>query len=190
MLALSKGENMKLKLLSLLAAGLILSGTAGAEYYAGAGYGVSWNGGHAWTNGAKEDYETFSDFWSVFGGTVIPTEYLDLRAEGEFVRLRPEPDHGKARRLDALMANLIGVIPNVDLPVQPYVGLGLGYGRWSHKNTVVKQFIAGVEYDLDQYPVGLALEYKHLSPNETGGSGANRAKINSDTLMLKVKYLF
>ena len=60
-----------------------------------------------------------------------------------------------------------------------------------HKNTVVKQFIAGAEYNLDQYPVGFALEYKHLSPNETGGkSQRNRSKINSDTLMLKVKYLF
>ena len=128
--------------------------------------------------------------WSLFGGTVIPTDYLDLRAEGEFVRLKVDPDKGKERKLDAAMVNLIGVIPNVDLPIQPYVGLGLGYGRWDHKNTVVKQFIAGVEYGLDQYPVGLALEYKHLSPNESGGSGAYRSKINSDTLMLKVKYLF
>ena len=65
---------MKLKMLSLLAAGLILTGAAGAEYYAGAGYGISWNGGHAWTDGVKYDYETFSNIWSVFGGVVIPTE--------------------------------------------------------------------------------------------------------------------
>lgn len=181
---------MKLKTLSLLVAGLIFAGSVGAEYYAGAGYGVSWNGGHAETKGKKYDYDTFSGMTSLFGGTVIPTEYLDLRAEGEYVRLKAEPDTGKTRKLQAVMANLIGVIPNVDLPVQPYVGLGLGYGRWDHKNTVVKQFIAGVEYDLDQYPVGFALEYKHLSPNETGGSGAYRSKINSDTIMLKVKYLF
>ena len=181
---------MKLKTLFLLASALILTGTAGAQYYAGAGYGVSWNGGHAWTNGKKYDYETFSNIWSLFGGTVIPTEYLDFRAEGELMQLKAKPDKGKVRRLDAAMFNLTGVIPNVDWPVQPYVGLGLGYGRWDHKNTFIKQFIAGVEYDLDQYPVGFALEYKHLSPNETGGSGANRAKINSDTVMLKVKYLF
>ena len=181
---------MKLKTLSLLLAGLIATGTAGAEYYAGAGYGVSWNGGHAWTNGKKYDYETFSGMLSLFGGVVIPTEYLDLRAEGELVRLKAEPDTGSARELKAAMVNLIGVIPNVDSPLQPYVGLGLGYGRWDHKNTAVKQFIAGVEYDLDQYPIGFALEYKHLSPNETGGSGLYRSKINSDTVMLKAKYLF
>ena len=181
---------MKLKTLSLLATALILTGTAGAEYYAGAGYGINWNGGHAWTNGKKYDYETFSDIWSIFGGTVIPTEWLDLHAEGEYVQLKVDPDGGKDRKLQAVMANLTGVIPNVDWPVQPYVGLGLGYGRWDHKNTVVGQFIAGVEYNLDQYPVGFAVEYKHLVPNETGGSGGNRSKINSDTVMLKVKYLF
>ena len=181
---------MKLKTLSLLVAGLILAGTAGAEYYAGAGYGMSWNGGHAWTSGKKYDYETFSRMLSLFGGTVIPTEWLDLRAEGEFIHLNAKPDVGKSRQLDTMMANLIGIIPNVDLPVQPYVGLGLGYGRWDHRYTVTKQFIAGMEYDLDQYPVGFALEYKHLSPNETGGRGDHIAKINSDTIMLKAKYLF
>ena len=181
---------MKLKTLSLLTAALILTGTAGAEYYAGAGYGVSWNGGHAWTDDIKYDYETFSNMWSLFGGTVIPTDKLDLRVEGEFLHLKADPDVGKSRTLDAAMANLIAVIPNVDLPVQPYVGIGLGYGRWDHKNTVVGQFIAGAEYDLEQYPVGFALEYKHLKPNETGGKGGYISKINSDTIMLKVKYLF
>ena len=181
---------MKLKILSLLVACLMLSGTVDAEYYAGAGYGISWNGGYAKTNDKKYDYKTFSGLWSLFGGTVIPTEYLDLRAEGELFQLKAKPDTGKTRELKAVMANLIAVIPNVDLPVQPYVGLGLGYGRWDHKNTVVKQFIAGAEYDLDEYPVGFALEYKHFSPNEAGSSGGNRSKINSDTLMLKAKYLF
>ena len=181
---------MKLKTLSLLVAGLIFAGTAGAENYMGAGYGFSWNGGHAWTDGKKYDYETFSNIWSLFAGSVIPTEWLDLRAEGEFIHLKANPDFGKSRKLDTLMANLVGVIPNVDLPVQPYVGLGLGYGRWDHKNTVVKQFIAGVEYDLEQQPIGFVLEYKHLSPNEIGGSSDHIAKINSDTIMLKAKYLF
>lgn len=181
---------MKIKNLLCGITCFVLASISVAEYYAGAGYGISWNGGHAWTNGTKYDYETFSGMWSLFGGTVIPTEYLDLRAEGELVRLKAEPDTGSSRELKAAMANLIGVIPNVDLPVQPYVGLGLGYGRWDHKNTVVKQLIAGVEYDLDQYPVGFALEYKHLSPNETGGNGGYRSKINSDTIMLKAKYLF
>lgn len=181
---------MKLKTLSLLAAGLVLTGSVGAEYYAGAGYGVSWNGGHAWTDGRKYDYETFSGIWSLFGGAVIPTEWLDFRAEGEIMRLQAEPDVGKKRELKTAMANLIAVIPNVDSPLQPYVGLGLGYGRWDHKNTVVKQFIAGVEYDLEQYPVGFALEYKHFSPNETGGKADHISKINSDTIMLKAKYLF
>lgn len=181
---------MKLKTLSLLASALILTGAAGAEYYAGAGYGFSWNGGHAWTNGKKYEYETFSPMVSLFGGAVIPTEYLDLRAEGEFIHFTADPDKGKSRQMDTVMANLIAVIPNVDLPVQPYVGLGLGYGRWDHTYTVTKQFIAGAEYDLEQYPVGFALEYKHLSPNETGGNGDHISKINTDTLMLKVKYLF
>ena len=179
-----------MKKLSLLVIGLLVSSFVGAEYYAGAGYGLSWNGGHAWTGGQKTDYETFSGMLSVFGGTVIPTEWLDLRAEGELLHLKADADKGPSRELKTVMANLIGMIPNIDSPFQPYIGLGLGYGRWDHKNTAVKQFIAGVEYNLDQYPVGFALEYKHLSPNETGGSGANRSKINSDTVMLKAKYMF
>ena len=181
---------MKVKILSLLAASLILTGGAGAEYYAGAGYGISWNGGHAWTEGVKYNYEKFSGMTSLFGGAVIPTEYLDLRAEGEFLHFTAKPKTGKSRQMDTAIANLVGVIPNVDLPVQPYVGVGLGYGRWDHKYTVVKQFITGVEYDLEEHPLGFALEYKHLSPNETGGKGDHISKINTDTLMLKVKYLF
>ena len=58
---------MKLKTLSLLAAGLIVTGAAGAEYYAGAGYGYSWNGGHAWTNGVIYDFDKFSNVCSFFG---------------------------------------------------------------------------------------------------------------------------
>ena len=181
---------MKLKTLSLLTATLILTGAAGAEYYAGAGYGYSWNGGHAWTGGVKYNYETFSKIWSLFGGTVIPTEQLDLRVEGEFIHLTAQPDVGKSRKLDTMMANLIAVVPNVDLPVEPYVGVGLGYGRFDHKNMFVQQLIAGVEYDLGQYPIGFALEYKHIRPNEAGGRGNHRAKINSDTIMLKAKYMF
>ena len=187
---IERGIFMKLKTLSLLAAGLLLTGAACAEYYAGAGYGISWNGGYAKTNDKRYDYKTFSDAWSLFGGTVIPTDYLDFHAEGEFFQLKAKPDKGKTRELRALMANLIAVIPNVDLPVQPYVGLGLGYGRWDHKNTAFKQLIIGTEYNLDQYPVGFALEYKHISPNEKGSSGKYRSKINSDVLMLKAKYLF
>ena len=138
----------------------------------------------------ERNYETFSPMISLFGGTVIPTDWLDLRAEGEFIHLKVDPDKGKSRKLDAVMANLIGIIPHVDSPIQPYVGFGLGYGLWDHRGTVVKQFILGAEYDLEQHPIGFALEYKHLSPNETGGKGNHKAKINSDTLMLKVKYLF
>ena len=181
---------MKLKTLSLLATGLILAGTAGAEYYTGLGYGYSWNGGHAWTDGKKYGYETFSPMMSLFAGAVIPTEKLDFRAEAEYIHFTAKPDTGKSRQMDTVMANLIAAIPNLDLPVQPYIGGGLGYGRWDHRYTVTKQFIAGLGYDLDQYPVGFALEYKHLSPNKTGGRGDHISKINTDTLMLKVKYLF
>ena len=181
---------MKIKFLSLLTASLLISGTVSAEYYAGAGYGFSWNGGHAWTDGRKSDYETFSGIFSAFMGTVIPTEWLDLKAEAEFLRLSAEPDFGRTRKFQVLMGNLVGVIPNVDLPVKPYVGLGLGYARWDHNNTVAYQVLGGVEYELDQYPVGFALEYKHLWPNENGGKTTTKSRINSDTIMLKVKYLF
>ncbi len=181
---------MKLQFLTLLAAGLLLSCAGHAENYAGAGVGASWNGGHAVTNGQKYDMETFSTLWSLFAGTIIPTEWTDIRVEGEFLRMDVEPDYGRTRQFKALMANATAIIPDTGWFAEPYVGFGLGYARWDHNNTIAGQIIGGVEYDFAQWPVGAALEYRHLWVNEKGGKGYDTSRINSDTLMLKLKYFF
>lgn len=187
---------MKKLFLTCAVVGLLFAGAVRAENYAGLGYGISWNGGHAWTDGRKSDYDTFSKMLSVFAGTVIPTEKFDLRLEGEYLHLNLKPDHGKTRRFRALMANATGVIPNTGWWAEPYVGLGLGYARWDHNNTIAAQGIAGLEkyFELPEWAnntaMAAAVEYRHLWVNEKGGKRNNTSKMNSDTIMFKLKYLF
>lgn len=182
---------MKLKYLSLIAGALVWTSTVQAEDYAGLGYGQSWNGGNAYTNGQKHDFETFSSIWSAFIGRTIPLEWFDMRVEGEFIRMDADADKGRTRQVRALMANATGIIPNTGWFAEPYVGLGVGYARYDHNNTIATQVIGGLEYTFDQWPVATALEYRHLWFNEDGGKNeANRSDLNSDSIMLKVKYLF
>ena len=181
---------MKLQFLTLLTAGLLMSSYAIADNYAGIGLGASWNGGHAYTNGIKYDLETFSPLWSLFAGTVIPTEWTDVRVEGELLRMDVKPDFGRTRQLRAVMANATAVIPNTGWVVEPYAGFGFGYARWDHNNSIAGQILGGVEYNFEQWPVGTALEYRHLWINEKGGKTFSKSKLNSDTLMFKVKYFF
>ena len=187
---------MKKLFLTCLTAGLLACGGATAEYYAGVGYGASWNGGHAWTNGIKSDYDTFSGMWSLFAGTVLPTNWVDFRAEAELLRLDLKPDIGKTRKFRALMGNVTAVIPNTGWWAEPYVGLGMGYARWDHNNALATQVIGGFEktFELPDWANNAAmavdLEYRHLWVNKDGGKRLDVSKMNSDTLMLKLKYLF
>ncbi len=187
---------MKKLFLTCLMAGLLVSGAAVSEYYAGLGYGVSWNGGHAWTNNVKYDYDTFSGMWSLFAGTVLPTDCVDFRVEGELLRLDLEPDVGKTRKFRAIMGNVTAIIPNTGWWAEPYVGGGIGYARWDHNNTIATQVIGGLEktFELPDWANNAAmavdLEYRHLWINENGGKAYSVSKMNSDTLMLKLKYLF
>ena len=187
---------MKKLFLTCLTAGLLVSGAAVSEYYAGLGYGVSWNGGHAWTNNVKYDYDTFSGMWSLFAGTVLPTDWVDFRVEGELLRLDLEPDVGKTRKFRAIMGNVTAIIPNTGWWAEPYVGGGIGYARWDHNNTIATQVIGGLEktFELPDWANNAAmavdLEYRHLWVNENGGKAYSVSKMNSDMLMLKLKYLF
>lgn len=187
---------MKKLFLTCATIGLLFAGAVRAENYAGLGYGASWNGGHAWTNGRKSDYDTFSGIFSLFAGKVIPTDYFDLRVEGEYLHLNLKPEHGKSRRFRGLMANATGIIPDTGWWAEPYVGLGLGYARWDHNNTIAGQVIGGFEkyFELPEWAnntaMAAAVEYKHLWVNENGGKRNNTSKMNSDTVMFKLKYLF
>ena len=182
---------MNLKFLSCLTLTLALSVSVQAENYAGLGIGKSWNGGHAYSDNKKHDFETLSTMWSFYAGKIIPTEWFDLRLEGEFLRMDAHAKHTRTRQVRALMANATGVIPNTGWFAEPYVGMGAGYARYDHNNTLGFQFIGGLEYDFDNYPIGTAVEYRHLWFTEDGGkNNANKSNLNSDTLMLKLKYFF
>lgn len=183
-------------ILTGMAAGLLFSGAATAEYYAGLGYGASWNGGHAWTNGIKNDYDTFSGMLSLFAGTVLPTNWVDFRTEVELLRLDLKPDFGRTRRFRAIVGNVTAIIPETGWWAEPYVGGGIGYARWDHNNTITTQVIGGLEktFELPDWANNAAmavdLEYRHLWVNEDGGKFNNISKMNSDTIMLKLKYMF
>jgi opacity protein-like surface antigen len=94
------------------------------------------------------------------------------------------------------MANATGIIPDTGWWAEPYVGLGLGYARWDHNNTIAGQVIGGFEkhFELPEWAnntaMAAAVEYKHLWVNENGGKQNNTSKMNSDTVMFKLKYLF
>ena len=181
---------MKLKYLSLIALMMAFATSVNAENYAGLGYGRSWNGGHAYRDGHKYDTETFSNVWSLFLGKTIPTEWCDVHAEAEVIHIGADTDYGEKLTLNALMANATAVIPDTGWFAEPYAGLGVGMARFDHNNTIAWQFIGGLEYNFEQYPIGTALEYRHLLLNEHGGKGADTSRFNSDTLMLKLKYFF
>lgn len=172
----------------LLAAALLGASAARADFYAGIGYGASFNDGSATTNGAKFSYHD-SAIYALTGGYEFPLPLLDVRVEGEYLRTKPEVKYGKDRKLDALMLNVIGVIPLVPL-VDPYVGLGLGYGRYDHTNTSLQQLLLGVEYELPVAPIVLGGEYRHLRVNETCGKANSPSKLRANIFMLKAKYFF
>ncbi len=165
--------------------------SARADNYAGLGFGYSWNGGHAYTNSTKYDFKSFSKMWSFFVGKVIPNQWFDLRLDAEYLNLDAHVEHGRTRQFKSVMANATGIIPDTGWLAEPYVGMGLGYARFDHNNTIALQAIGGLEYVFEQWPIATDVEYRHLWLNEHGGKNReNSSRFNSDTLMLKLKYFF
>jgi len=159
-----------------------------ADFYAGAGYGFGFHGGSAYLDGKRGDYDN-SAVYSLSGGYILPLPLLDVRGEVEYLRSHTKVKGQKSRQLDALMGSVSGVIPFVPL-VDPYIGLGLGYGRYDHKSTAAWQYQMGVEYQFVTVPVAVGAEYRYLKLTETCGKHEDRSKFHSNILMLKLKYLF
>lgn len=184
-----KGDTMKKYLYACAIALSTLAITpAAADFYVGAGYGFGFNGGSAHLNGERGSYKN-SSVYSLNGGYVLPLPLLDVRGEVEYLRSRPEVKGQKARQLDAVMGSISGVIPFVPL-VDPYVGLGLGYGRYDHKSTSAWQYQMGVEYKFVTAPLAVGAEYRYLKLTETCGKHEDTSKYHSNMMMLKLKYLF
>ncbi len=163
--------------------------SAKADFYVGAGYGLAMNDGSVWEEGARTKYKD-SGMYSLSGGYELPLPLFDIRGEVEYIRTRPETKDFGTKQLDALMFNATGVIPLIPF-IDPYVGLGLGYGRYDHNNTTAFQYLMGVEYEFATNPFTVGAEYRFLKLTEDGGkSGDKTSKYRSHGLMLKLKYTF
>ena len=172
----------------LLACALFICTTTQAEFYVGGGYGLSINQGSVKEHGLKSSYKD-SSAYSLSGGIIMPLPLFDLRTEVEYFHTRPETKSLGSKRLNALMVNATGVIPLLPF-VDPYVGLGLGYGRYDHNNTAAWQALAGVEYAFETNPFVMGAEYRFLNLTEHCGKGQSSSKYYSHGFMLKFKYKF
>ena len=162
--------------------------SAKADFYAGAGYGLSFNGGSAMLDGKRDGYKN-SSAYGIFGGYEWALPAFDVRGDLEYLRTRPGVKGQPSRRLDAMMASASVVIPFVPM-FDPYVGLGWGYVRYDHTNTTAWQYQMGVDYKFTTIPVAIGAEYRYLKPTETCGKAANTSKYHGSIVMLKARYLF
>ena len=176
------------KLLFIACLASCLSTNAYADFYVGAGYGLSVNGGSVIENATKTKYKD-SAAYSLSGGIVMPLPLLDLRAEAEYFRTRPDTKDLGTKQLDALILNATGVIPLIPF-IDPYVGLGWGMGRYNHANTTLWQALLGVEYAFETNPFVIGAEYRFLTLTEDCGKRTDSSKYHTHGLMLKLKYTF
>ena len=167
---------------------LAICSTAHAEFYVSGGYGLSINQGSVKEHGLKSKYKD-SAAYSLAGGVVMPIPLFDLRAEVEYFRTRPDTKSLGTKQLDALMVNATGVVPLIPF-IDPYVGFGMGYGRYDHNNTAIWQVLAGVEYAFETNPFTIGAEYRLLNTTEHGGKKDTKSRYYTHGLMLKLKYTF
>ena len=171
-----------------LLAGLLFNTTASADFYAGAGFGGSFNDGSATKNRITGEYKNSTAF-SLFGGYELPLPLFDIRGEVEYQRIRPQLKDGRTKQLDGMFLNAYGTIPLIPL-IDPYVGMGLGRIRYDHTNSFAFQTILGAEYELPFAPMTVGGEYRYLKVNETTGKVQSPSKYHTNILMLKLRYLF
>lgn len=167
---------------------LFVATKASADFYIGAGYGLSINEGSVIEEGLNTNYKD-SAAYSLSGGIVLPLPLLDLRGEVEYFRTRPDTKSVGTKQVDAFMLNATGVIPLIPF-IDPYVGLGWGYARHNHANTTAWQALAGVEYAFATNPFVIGAEYRFFKLTEDCGKRQNESKYHTHGLMLKLKYTF
>ena len=178
---------MKKQLIALML-GLALAGTARADFYAGAGFGMGFNGGKSYQMDIKSRYKD-SPIYSFVGGYQLPLPAFDVRGEVEYLRLRPEVRDGRTKQLDGLFLNAYGFIP---IPLfDPYVGLGIGRVRFDHSNAFAVQGMLGAEYALPFLPdLSFGPEYRYMKTNGTTGKANAPSEFHTHVLMLKARYMF
>ena len=175
-------------LFGLFTAGLLFSGLAQADFYAGAGIGASFNGGSSSNSEHAVKFKN-STLWSLTGGYETPLPLFDIRGEVEYLRTRARVKDYRTKQLDGLFVNGYADIPLIPI-IDPYVGLGIGFTRFDHTNSFALQGMLGAEYELPFAPVAISGEYRYLKINETTGKANRPSKYHTNVLMLKARYLF
>ena len=164
------------------------STVAMADFYVGGGFGGAFNGGTAKKDTIKTSYKD-SPIYTLSGGVIMPIPLFDLRAEVEYLHTRPNTEKLGKKQLDAMMVNATAVVPFIPL-IDPYVGLGVGYGRYDHTNTSAWQYLMGVEYAFETNPFVIGAEYRYFKLTDRCGKAANTSHYHNNALMLKVKFVF
>ena len=88
------------------------------------------------------------------------------------------------------MANGYVDIPFILPLLTPYVGVGLGYGRFENDNVMPMQLMLGMDAEIFVIPVVGSLEYRYLQTNRSAKSANERNKFYSHILMAKLRYEF
>ena len=180
---------MKLKtfLFALLAFGIAFS--ARAEFYVSAGIAAVKNTASALKKGYEADYNS-STAYSVAFGYDLP--FVDIvRIEGEYFHNRAQIKDGLGHiNMDALMANAYVDIPFVMPLITPYVGGGIGYGRFESSNVMPLQFMLGLDAEIFVIPVIASAEYRFTQANREARTTTSKEKYYSHMLMAKLRYEF
>lgn len=180
---------MKIKTLIFAFLGVVLACSAQAGFYVSGGAGVAKNTGSTTKTILKGDYRN-SMVYSGAVGYDLP--FIDIiRVEGEYLHNRTKIKKGLGYvNLDAAMANGYVDIPFILPLLTPYVGAGLGYGRFENSNVMPMQFMLGMDAEIFVIPVVGSLEYRYLQTNRSAKSANERNKFYSHILMAKLRYEF
>ena len=179
---------MKSHLFALLTALCLSSVSAHAGLYSSFGLGASFNDGAMTKDGIRSSYDN-SPAYSFAVGYKLPLLLTDVRAEGEYLRMRPDTSAHGSSSVDAFMANGYANVPLVPF-IDPYVGVGVGLARFQHKTSPAYQMMLGADYELPFMPATIGAEYRYFRISEDGGSRGENAKLHSNILMLKFRYEF
>lgn len=180
---------MKFKTLFLALIGISIAFCAHAEFYVSAGMAAIKNTASASKKLITADYDS-SVGYSVAVGYDLP--FVDIvRVEGEYFHNRAEIKNNLGHiNMDALMANAYVDVPFVLPLITPYVGAGIGYGRFERSNVMPVQFMLGLDAEIFVVPVIGSVEYRFMQANREAKSASNREKYYSHMLMAKLRYEF
>lgn len=177
----------KITILSVLS--LLLVSLVQAEFYVSAGLGSLHNTGSSIKNGFESDYDQ-SLMYSLAVGYDLP--FLDIaRVEAEYLHNRAKIESGTGKvTYDGLMVNGYLDIPFPVPLLTPYVGVGVGPGRFEGENLMSYQGIIGIDAEVFVVPVIGSLEYRYMKTNQDSKRANESYKFYAHAVMLKLRYEF